>query len=140
MDYEDIVDIATLQSTDTLSSAIAIARSLLTRCEAFELWEEEEALEIFRPGIVGIAPENFSAYPNPADGTLNILLPDAHTVGKILIRNTDGKILHMQDIGAQSGQRLSVNTSKWPAGIYFCVLHKQNGQAERRITLVVMHD
>jgi len=62
-----------------------------------------------------------------------------NAAGKILICNIDGKILHQQDVGDQTGQRLFVNTAQWPAGIYFCSLIDGSGNTSRRVAFVVTH-
>lgn len=78
-------------------------------------------------------------FPNPADGVAYIQLPP-DVVGKLRVWNAEGKVMYEQEIGAHTGQRLSINTAQWPAGIYFCSLHKQNGQMGQRVAFVVMHD
>lgn len=141
-DYEDIVDIATLQSPDTSGSAVSFARHLLPLCEQINYIEDEEAseeaLQTFRPTVVATQPEAFEAYPNPADGSTNVRLPKG-IAGKILIRNADGKIMYHQEIGAHAGQSVSVNTSQWPAGIYFCIFYEDAGQINNQLTFVVTH-
>ena len=141
-DYEDIVDIATLQSPDTSGSSVSFARHLLPLCEQINYIENEEAaeekLQVFRPAVTAIQPETFEAYPNPADGSTNIRLPKG-VAGKLLIRNADGKIMYHQEIESNTEQELSVTTTPWPAGIYVCKLHEVSGHTNRQFTFVVTH-
>jgi len=141
-DYEDIVDIATLQSPDTSGSSVSFARHLLPLCQQINYIEDEEAseeaLQAFRPAVASMQPEAFEAYPNPADGSTNIRLPKG-IAGKLQIRNADGKIMYDQEIEANAVQQLSINTAYWPAGAYLCILTESNGQANRQFTFVVSH-
>ncbi|MFM9949419.1 MAG: T9SS type A sorting domain-containing protein [Saprospiraceae bacterium] len=77
-------------------------------------------------------------FPNPADGVAYIQLPPG-VVGKLQVWNTEGKVMYDQEIEANAGQRLVVNTAQWPAGVYFCTFYDNKGWNERRVTFVVSH-
>ncbi|MFM9950608.1 MAG: T9SS type A sorting domain-containing protein [Saprospiraceae bacterium] len=77
-------------------------------------------------------------FPNPADGVVNFELPSGG-VGSLQVCSTDGRIMYNQEIEANAGQRLSVNTVHWPTGVYFCILLDEHGHSVRRVTFVVSH-
>jgi len=143
MDYEDMVDIATLQSPDTSGSAVLLARNLLPPCERTAYFTGEEVpsehLGVFRPEVVEAAADEFTAYPNPADGNLFIRLPKG-ALGNLNIRNADGKTMCAFEIGEQTGQTLNIDTKNWPAGSYFCSIYNNSTHLpNRRFSLVVTH-
>lgn len=143
MDYEDMVDIATLQSPDTSGSAVSLARNLLPLCHRTAYFTEEEGpsehLEVFRPGVVESAPDELTVYPNPADGNLFIRLPKG-VAGNIDIRNADGKTMYAFEIGEPTGQTLHIDTKGWTAGVYFCSIYNNSTHPlNRRFSFVVTH-
>jgi len=75
-------------------------------------------------------------YPNPADGSLNIRLPKNAT-GKLMIRNAEGKIMHNLEIEEQGRQALLVDTRHWPSGIYFCAIHGNSSELNRRVSFII---
>ncbi len=82
--------------------------------------------------------EKIKVFPNPADGVAYIQLPPG-IVGKLQVWNAEGKVMFDEEIRERAGQRLSINTTQWPAGVYFCTVYDNRGRDERRVTFVVSH-
>jgi len=82
--------------------------------------------------------EGIKIFPNPADGMVYIQLPP-DVAGKLRVWNAAGQVMFHEEIRERAGQRLSINTAQWPAGIYFCTLQSDGGRASRRVAFVVNH-
>ncbi|MCB0698438.1 MAG: T9SS type A sorting domain-containing protein [Chitinophagaceae bacterium] len=70
-------------------------------------------------------PENVRAevYPNPADNTLNISLPEG-SKGSITLYDLTGKIINKTDVN-ESAAKYSINTSGLAAGTYLVLTQTQ---------------
>jgi len=66
-------------------------------------------------------------YPNPAQHTINIQIPDGTMVGKIEVYDSLGKLVVQQ----QSGQ--SINVEKLPMAIYTAVIYTDKGMLRQKI-------
>ncbi|MPT36662.1 MAG: T9SS type A sorting domain-containing protein, partial [Flavobacterium sp.] len=68
-----------------------------------------------------------NVYPNPAQHTINIQVPDGTMVGKIEVYDSRGKLVVQQ----QSGQTLSVE--KLPTALYMAVIYTDKGILRQKI-------
>lgn len=77
------------------------------------------------------APEiSVSTYPNPASDVINV--SSNATLTNVTLTNVQGKILYR---GSPSGNRLQINTSCFPSGLYFLTLYTLQGITTRRISI-----
>ncbi len=60
------------------------------------------------------APANWSAWPNPTSGRVQLALPDG-LPRRLRLYTPEGRLLHEADL---SGAAPAINLSAWPAGLY----------------------
>ena len=92
----------------------------------------------FTPSIdelisVGLTNTNhaldFSVYPNPAANSLQIHMPTSD-FGQLKIRDLSGRELYTMPINSEN---VKIETSKFPAGIYFIQIETQNGIGVKKV-------
>lgn len=59
-----------------------------------------------------------SVFPNPTNGVLNLQLPDAYTNYDVTITDLMGKETYTIKHTANSSRNVTINTEKWPSGMY----------------------
>jgi hypothetical protein len=82
---------------------------------------------VFPPAAMQVGlPENnaalnVSVYPNPAQDILHFFIPDSDKI-KIELYNSSGQLTHQYSNKQHSGE-ISLNTSSFKEGIYFCRIY-----------------
>jgi type 1 glutamine amidotransferase len=73
---------------------------------------------------------SFNVYPNPTKNSININAEEQTKLNSIQLRDLSGKLLHQQ-----FNQRLpyTINTSKYPSGVYFLILETDNNLIEKKV-------
>jgi hypothetical protein len=72
-----------------------------------------------------LTDDEFRVYPNPASGTMNVVLPQGKETAEIKVYDISGKIRLEQN--TRTGQA-SVDVSDLPAGMYFLYILTEDGQ------------
>lgn len=119
----------TVQTTGTYQVKVTNAHG----CVAYD------ALEVVMDPCLGLdenpAAAAFTAWPNPADNTLHVQLPEAATGATVELRTVDGRLV--QRIAAVAGARLTLDLSRVEAGTYLLRLTGATGTHARSV--VVRH-
>lgn len=74
--------------------------------------------------FVGTPP--LSAFPNPASDQLHIQHPTARAA-TLMITNSQGQLVHLQDLPNQDMGTTTINVSQWPSGVYWLQLFSEGG-------------
>lgn len=70
----------------------------------------------------------FGVSPNPANNSINIIVPESNSVSEILLYDVSGKKVLSESVAANATSK-KINITKLPAGVYNIVL-LQNGKKE----------
>ena len=79
-------------------------------------------------GIDNHGIESLSMWPNPATDQLNLAYPTP--IQYVEIRNAEGKTIYSEN---SNNQKLTINTSNLPSGIYLLTVHTQTGIITKKI-------
>ncbi len=81
---------------------------------------------------------DFEVYPNPASSQLFIeFTPERYRTVKVGIFNQLGQSVYQNEISSASDvtQKLNINTSNWPAGIYMIRVDNGSGISSRKVSV-----
>ncbi len=80
------------------------------------------------------AAQTLTMYPNPADASINLNLPEAHELYTVDIYSPEGRqIIHQEKV---SGTKMDTDTRTFSPGIYLCKLSNGNQMYTTRFTVV----
>jgi hypothetical protein len=69
--------------------------------------------------------EQLFVYPNPTNGNVRIVIPDAES-GNITIINSIGQVINTEKIN-QGTNNIEINTETWAKGLYLVQWHSEGG-------------
>ena len=79
-----------------------------------------------------------SVYPNPADGEVNIILPDSDgIINNIEIYTIEGRKIYSEEYPVYNDNKIRVNTSAFPEGHYN--IEVNTGKREYTYALMILH-
>lgn len=76
----------------------------------------------------------FKIYPNPNNGTLYVEIPQGSEIEQVRLFDNTGRSLF--EMGTQDKDRVELNTSNYPTGIYFLEVKSQNGSQVHKVSVI----
>jgi predicted outer membrane repeat protein len=77
-------------------------------------------------------PEHFRIYPNPAENEVYLDFGEFTAIGKVQIISTSGVVVYE---GEMSSQRIMLNTTDLPSGLYFVNYHEKDGTSLKKLII-----
>lgn len=101
-----------------------------TEGRGFKLTYQDETLGLEDTFIGGV-----SVYPNPAKGSLNVVLESEIEEASMQIISVTGAILHAKEFAKGTEKYETIDVSNYPAGVYFVKVATTNGIITNKIVI-----
>jgi hypothetical protein len=80
-----------------------------------------------------ITPEGLSIYPNPAQSVIHFSFPAGFTGGEVFVSSSTGQAIVSRKV---NGQKMDINTSGIPAGIYHIRILSGKNSLTKKIAII----
>ncbi|MDR0969228.1 MAG: C10 family peptidase [Lentimicrobiaceae bacterium] len=101
-----------------------------TQGKGFKLTYEDETLGLEDAFIGGV-----SVYPNPAKGSLNVVLDNEIDQASMQVINVTGAVLHTKEFAKGTAKYETIDVSNYPVGVYFVKVTTTNGIITNKIVI-----